>query len=513
MPSGDGVQAALGTTITDDGGAYAIIPADAPVDGQTVAVGTLSSLAGLPPTGDPAAFSGGIVLEPHGAVFDTPVTIAIPLTQQQTPGRELRLYYWDGAGEAWQETDFFAVVGADGWTASGEVTHFSYYILQPSQIEAQLDGIFGDIEQIVTDVTFDGGDLATVTGAAFLDVVAHVNARFRLGDLLPMDLPVPNGYNCYTPVGLYIQFDHGGAPGIPRTLVEEIGDTKNVEFRIDYLRDVDVYVKEGDLENQLLGSLAVNTYWRSTPPSLALTSSRSKLWGGDSSSLTATLMCGDHAMKGQPVEFSLSAGTRSGSFDPGSDDTDGAGRAETVFTAGEAADKATVVEAYYQWSNQHGDVHLTLTGAAEIAVGALTGTWTVRGSETVSGCTELDDNGSYSGSAEVHFDQSGQTFIGWGNFPRESDMITGTVQRNGTTRFTVKGTSDYIEVDEQADRDDDSACAAHESCEEWKTYGVANFSGTGSIETQTIDFTWSGRDTEGDTCVFQGRGKATYTAP
>jgi hypothetical protein len=66
-------------------------------------------------------------------------------------------------------------------------------------------------------------------------------------------------------------------------------------------------------------------------------------------------------------------------------------------------------------------------------------------------------------------------------------------------------------VDEQADRDDDDACEQGYSCMEWRTYGVAGFSGTGSIETQTIDFTWSGQDTEGDTCSFAGRGKATYS--
>jgi hypothetical protein len=410
----------------------------------------------------------------------------------------------------WEETDFFATVGADGWTASAEVTHFSYYVLQPSQVEAEADGIFGDIAGVANATSSTGGDLAAVTNAAFNEVIAHVNARFPLREPTPLDVPIPNGYNCYAPVGLYFAFDHGGAEGIPRTLVETIGDIDDVEFRIDYLRAVDVYYMRGDLENQLAGSFTVNVYWRSTPPTLALDASRTKLWGGESSSLTATLMCGDLPMENQPIEFSLPIGDASGSLRPASDHTDGSGIAASGFVSDESSPGAVVVEAAYEWSNQQGDVRLEMTDMVDLAVGALTGTWKVKGRERSRKCVDREDNGVYSGSAKVYFEQDGDTFFGFGKFPRDSDVIVGTFERTGPTEFAIEGTSHYVEVGKQADRDDDRACSRGYSCDTWETYGVATFKGMGSMETQTIDLTWRGRDTEGDTCVFTGKGRATY---
>ena len=200
-----------------------------------------------------------------------------------------------------------------------------------------------------------------------------------------------------------------------------------------------------------------------------------------------------------------------GTIDPESDRTNGNGNAAATFVAEETVSGTVVVQASYEWSSQKGDIERTLSDTVDLVLGSITGTWIVTGSETVSGCEDPEGNGTYSGTAGVYFEQLGDTFIGFGNFPRESDLITGTVRRTGDTGFTVEGSFVYVEVDEQADRDDDDACEQGYSCTEWTTYGVAGFRGTGSIETQTIDFTWSGHDTEGDTCSFAGRGKATYS--
>jgi hypothetical protein len=120
--------------VSGPGGAEVRLPPEA--DGLDVVVEPIDSLEGVFPTGDPAGFAGGVVLQPHGATFDQPVEITIPLTTELTPGRQVRLYYWDGEGTAWEETSFFATVQTDGMTAVGAVTHFSYYVLQPSAIEA-----------------------------------------------------------------------------------------------------------------------------------------------------------------------------------------------------------------------------------------------------------------------------------------------------------------------------------------------------------------------------------------
>ncbi|MCJ7781634.1 MAG: hypothetical protein MUQ27_12505, partial [Acidimicrobiia bacterium] len=122
--------------VTGGVGAAVEVPASVVAEYE-ISVDPIASLAGLPPTGDPDAFAGGIVLEPHGLLFDEPVVITIPLIREQEPGRQLRLYYWDGFGDVWEETDFTAVVAADGMSASGGVTHFSYYVLQPSGIDAE----------------------------------------------------------------------------------------------------------------------------------------------------------------------------------------------------------------------------------------------------------------------------------------------------------------------------------------------------------------------------------------
>ena len=386
-----------------------------------------------------------------------------------------------------------------------------YYVLQPAEIEAESDGIFGDIDALVYSMVPAGADLAEITYATFDEVIAHVNARFPLGDARPYDLPIPDGYNCYAPVGLYFAFDHGGADGVERPLVETIGDIDNVEWRIDYIKNgLDVYVKHKDVEIQLAGSYAVNVYWRSTPPTLSLEARPRKLWSGEPSALSATLMCGDLPMEEQPIAFSIRSGAPPGLLSPASDDTDAEGLATSRFKSRDAPPGAVVAEAVYEWSSQQGDVRLDVTDTVDLTVGALTGTWKIRGRERARGCVSPSDNGTYSGTAKVYFEQEGDTFTGFGKFPRDTDLITGTVRRKGDSEFIIKGTSDYGEVDGQADEDDDAACSRGRSCDIWKTSGTATFRGKGSIITKTIDLTWKGRDTKGDTCVYTGKGKARF---
>lgn len=38
--------------------------------------------------------------------------------------------------------------------------------------------------------------------------------------------------------------------------------------------------------------------------------------------------------------------------------------------------------------------------------------------------------------------------------------------------------------------------------------GTAEFTGTGSIGGNSMEFTWEGRDQSGDTCSFSGKGTA-----
>ena len=476
--------------VTGDAGAAVDVPAGLAAEYE-ITVDPIASLDGLPPTGDPEAFAGGIVLQPHGLVFDEPVVITIPLIREVASGRQLRLYYWDGVGDVWEETGFTAVVAADGMSASGEVAHFSYYVLQPSGIDAEEDGIFGDVEGTVIEKTLGGDDLATVTQAVFDGAISHANARFPFGSPRPFDIPAFNGYNCYETVGRFFLFDHG-SEGLETPLTVTIGDINDVEFRIDYIREVDVTVKDRGVEHEVFGTLVVNVYWRSRPPLIDVVGSRTAMWAGDSATVSATLTCGEHPMRDIEVDFSISTPQPLVGLSEELGFTGSDGRADTVVETAEGASGIVTVQAEHLWTDLDGDISAGISDFVHISMGGVSGTWQVTGNETWSGCTDPIDNGVYAGSAEVFFSQLGDTFTGFGDFPRTSELIVGTVARTGPATFTMTGTTNYVE-----------------DWDGWTVTGTSEFTGLGSIERGTIDFTWSGRDQTGDTCSFSGEGQAT----
>jgi hypothetical protein len=477
--------------VTGGTGAAVEVPAGLAAEHE-ITVDSIASLDGLPPTGDPDAFAGGIVLEPHGLAFDEPVVIRIPLIREQEPGRQLRLYYWDGLGEAWEETSFNALVAADGMSATGEITHFSYYVLQPSGIDAEEDGIFGDIEGTVKDGTLRGNDLAAVTQAVFDQAMAHVNGRFPFGSPRPFEIPAVNGYNCYEPVGMFFLFDHG-SEGIETPLTETMGDIDNVEFRIDYIREVDITVKDRNVEHEVMGTLVANVYWRSRPPMIDLVGSRTAMWAGESATVSAILTCGEYPMRGVEIDFSVSNPNPLVSLSQELGFTGPDGRTDTTVETVDGASGTVTVRAEHLWTDLKGDIAATVDDFVHISLGGINGTWRVTGTETLSNCTDPTDNGTDSGSAEVEFIQLDDgTFTGFGNFPRTSEVIVGTVARTGPATFTMTGTTNYVE-----------------DYDGWTVTGTSTFTGHGSIERGTIEFTWKGRDQTGDTCSFSGEGQAT----
>lgn len=478
--------------ITGDAGASVEIPA-AVAPEEAVTVRALDDLEGLPPTGDPDGFAGGVELEPHGLDFAEPVTVTIPLTRQLPAGLEARMFYWDGEGTAWEETEFVAVVHDDGWTASGGVTHFSYYVLQPSSIQADDDGIFGDLLEAASEATSRGGDEVAATEAVYSSMIGHVNARFPLYEKVLLDVPIPNGHNCYAPVGYFFLFDHARPPGLPEPLTLTFGDINDVEFRIDYVRDVDVTVKMGEVENQVAGTLVANIYWKSLPPEMSLTTDTRIVVPGETATLQARLHCGGDAMSGEDVSFFAASGM--GTLDPTEAETGNGGTATSVFSPDAAAPGIAVVGAEFDWTNQRGDVSAVVGDTTEIRIRTVTGTWTVTGSETWVGCYEPEENGTYRGSGEVHFLETDGTITGFGEFPRSSDLIVGTVVWNGSS-FTLKGSSNYSE-----------------RAEGITVIGITEFTGNGSLDTDTIEFHWTGQDLRGDTCSFSGDGTAEYEGP
>lgn len=471
----------------DEAGASVALPETA-VPNEPVRVAALGNLEGLPPTGDPESFAGGIRLEPHGLEFTDPVTVTIPLTRQQPPGRQVRLLYWDGEGTAWEETEFVAVVHDDGWTASAEVTHFSYYVLMPSAIQAEADGIFGNLLEAVSVATSRGGDEVAATEAVFSSMIGNVNARFPLHQRVLLDVPIPNGHNCYAPVGYFFLFDHARPEGLEEPLELDYGDLDDVEFRIDYVRDVDVSVKQGEVEIQVAGTLVANIYWKSVPPEMSLTADREIIGPGDSATLHARLRCGESPMGKEKVAFVDHSGA--GTLTPPTAKTGKGGTVDSVFSPGSIGSDRVVVSAEYDWTNQRGDVSLVVDDWAEFAIRSVTGTWTVNGQETWTGCLKPEDNGTYRGSGHVYFTELDGTISGYGEFPRSSDLIVGTIVWSGNS-FTLRGTSNY--------REDYGG---------WTVTGTTEFTGHGTLGS-AITFTWDGQDLTGDTCTFHGKGTAT----
>jgi hypothetical protein len=486
-------------TFIGPGGASVAIRVSEIPPGTEVAIQALSGLDGLFPTGDPAGFAGGVSLEPHGLTFSTPVTVTIPLTIAQEPGRLLRLYYWDGDGTAWEETPFFAVVESDGRSAIGAVTHFSYYVLQPSALEAYQDGVFGDIENEIRVMSGRGSDEGDITKSVFDLAAGQVAERFPLGSPVPLDVPLVNGYNCYAPVGIFMLFDHGTA-GVERPLVRTAGDIENVEFRIDYIREVDVSIKHLDVEIEIIGTLVANVYWRSQPPEMAVSTERTDMWPGESSGITVELTCGGEPMEDLEVDFTLLSDPLNVALSEELGFTDTIGNTGSVVESSEDAGGLVAVEIAHLWTDQPGDSSWQLTEVVEIGIGGISGTWDVTGQETWRNCTDPEDNGTWSGRGEVTFDQQGETFTGFGTFPRTSDLIVGTVQQTGRNSYVVDGAVDYAGDWGECNPDD---------CWEWIIGGTSEFSGIGSIGTESIDFTWEGADAWGDTCTFTGEGVAT----
>jgi hypothetical protein len=212
-------------------------------------------------------------------------------------------------------------------------------------------------------------------------------------------------------------------------------------------------------------------------------------------------------MTNQEIEFSLPPGDTIGILSPETDTTDRDGQAVTALQTDEEAGDDALVEGWYQWTNQSGDVTVAVSDAVRVRLGTITGNWSITGTETWSLCTDPADNGTFSGSGEVRFAQLDDTVTGHGwispedDLISEDDFIVGTIQRIGERGFEVTGTSTY--------REEYLVCEDG-GCENWIVNGFTEFRGTGSIDSDTIRFTWHGRDLSGDTCVSEGEGQTTY---
>jgi hypothetical protein len=70
-----------------------------------------------------------------GTQFSQPVTITFPLPYHQNPGTVYPLWFLNESTGVYTNSGFSATVNADGTTASGQVNHFSTYVIQTTQGE------------------------------------------------------------------------------------------------------------------------------------------------------------------------------------------------------------------------------------------------------------------------------------------------------------------------------------------------------------------------------------------
>jgi len=116
-----------GGTITTASGAVIVIPPGALAEETSISVNSHYSMASLPA---PSPFAGGARFGPDGLVFNSPVTITVPLASAQGPGTELALFAYDEQRGGWLLTEFTVVVNPDGLSASGEVSVGSGKLLE-----------------------------------------------------------------------------------------------------------------------------------------------------------------------------------------------------------------------------------------------------------------------------------------------------------------------------------------------------------------------------------------------
>lgn len=135
-----GLFGSSGGTYITDSGVTITVPQNALDDIIQLSVTTHSNAASLSNTCDVAAILDGIELEPHGTVFNTPITIQWPISDERfTPGESYSLIYFNSDENLWLDEGFQGSVDENGDYFTCSLTHFSPYGTLPG-----ISGNLGD---------------------------------------------------------------------------------------------------------------------------------------------------------------------------------------------------------------------------------------------------------------------------------------------------------------------------------------------------------------------------------
>lgn len=464
-----------GELITPDGVTLSV-PPGALADTQPISARRLRDTAALPAAlADPLVpLHAALELGPEGLEFALPVTLSIDLDKAAPPGARQPVLVHDPESGAWEETAFIATVDADGDTASVELAHFSDYAVVFSELGSA--GYFGP------------ANLVESPQALFDRVRNRFTELFLLQSALPLDpgtVPTndPNHpgldlFNCYAPRAAHFVLDSNNSSV---ALSDTTGNPEGATFQMQFSRHYDQTFSIGDSELAVVAQYFVNVFFFATSPDVEITLSPEQLWVGGQSDVSARVLCGETGFRDQNVTLTLDDATL-GSIAPSEGTTDEDGTFAATLSADAVQGGSSQLAAATDWSDPVGGMSGTHSDELDIEVFSLTGNWSGSGSETISGCEDPEDNGTFADSASFPILQNGLGISGGAFWTSFSGTVT--PQPDGT--FSVAGT--YTDTEEGI--------------------GSGEFNGTGSAASGVLNLSWSGNESD-DTCVIAGSGTAT----
>jgi hypothetical protein len=346
-----GTIGTAGGTTSDPGGASVVIPAGALESETTIEVSTYRDAGSCPkPAGPVPGYLGGAKFGPQGTEFLAPVTVTIPCSRDLTPGSRFPLFIWDETELAWLQTEFIATVAADGKSFSAPVTHFSLF----GGFGPGNGGLFDDIDyQLCT-----GGDPSSVL-TDFVETFERDIAQ--VGDKGIYE------NNCKEVTG--IDFDAGiEIEGVWVSDFIRKGETADESIMFVYTAECGTGATAGGYVDA-----TIVIYYECSAPTLSSSAAPASVDHGESSTVMATLRCGELPYPGQTIQLECF-----GNGDITSDQsvTNPAGQAQTMYNAPNNDGQATV-SAYYDACEGEDNAQTVQSDAVITVGGSWTGTMTV----------------------------------------------------------------------------------------------------------------------------------------
>jgi hypothetical protein len=360
-PDNNGIIGPAGGTVTDAGGAGVTIPADALTEDVAITVKTfVDPETGPYPTGPVPIFWGGAQFGPAGTQFSKPVSITLPTRAPLNPGDGYQLFAYDPDNQRWVIEKGAAIVAPGGQALEAEVSHFSVF-----NGGGNVGG--GQARSDITAMLCAFGSAEAVCNA----YVAYFRKYIAdVGDKGVYDL------ECKEVCGLDMY-----------VTCEINGDNFFLSYRNGELVGNQVMIYDPDNcavgdDNAMLETIS-NIYYRCAQPDLAASADPGEIELGGSSTVIASLTCGQMVFPGQPVEFEC---VGVGQIDRTSATTNAAGQAQAMYTNDELEGEATVTAYFDACAGQTNEG--TVTDEAVITTttaGPWSGRMLVMFSQTIGG--------------------------------------------------------------------------------------------------------------------------------